>query len=194
MLASTWGSTDAERARPYPCDTLLPHPDKILFRAVDVAAPIPLVFRWLCQLRVAPYSYDWLDNGGRRSPHRLTPGLDDLAIGQRVMTIFRLAAFERDRHLTLVLADRFGQRLFGAVAVSYTVVPRGPDHARIVAKLLIHYPTWGRRRFMRQLFPWGDLLMMRKQLLTIKTLAENMAHRALTEIGVTQLAVGWGIW
>ena len=64
-------------------------------------APAEVVYRWLCQLRVAPYSYDWIDNRGRRSPRELTPGLEQLAEGQTVM-IFRLVSFAWGRHLTLV--------------------------------------------------------------------------------------------
>ncbi len=180
MLATTWGSTPVERAQSFPCDAFLPRPDEALFRAVDVAAPAPLIFRWLCQLRVAPYSYDWIDNGGRRSPRHLTPGLDTLATGQRVMYIFRLADFARDRHLTITLDNRLWRKVFGAVVVSYTVVPQGPDRSRIVAKLLVHHTYWGRWAPARRLFAWGDLLMMRKQLLTFKALAECMARRALS--------------
>ena len=58
---STWGSSPDERAA-YPCDGLIESPERVLFRAIDVDAPAPLVFRWLCQMRVAPYSYDWVDN------------------------------------------------------------------------------------------------------------------------------------
>ena len=56
-----WGSSDLERAEPYPCDRLLVDGDDALFRAIDVAAPVAVVYRWLCQLRVAPYSYDLID-------------------------------------------------------------------------------------------------------------------------------------
>lgn len=177
--ATTWGTTAAERAQPFPCDDFLPDADEALFRAVTVAAPAPLVYRWLCQLRVAPYSYDWLDNGGRRSPQRLTKGAGDLARGQRVMYIFRLASFERDRHFTVGLLDPFWGRVFGWATVSYTVVPQGADASRIVVKLLIRHTFWGRWRFLRRIFAWGDLIMMRKQLLTLKAHAERAARRAL---------------
>ena len=168
-VAETWGSTAAERSRSYPCDGMVALPRRTLFRAVDVDAPAAVTFRWLCQLRIAPYSYDWIDNFGRRSPRRLIDGLDALAVGQRVMGIFRLAAFDPPRHITLVL-DSPSRRFFGDLAVTYEVVPRG-DASRIVVKLVVRDP--GRPfRWAAPLLPWGDLVMMRKQLLTLKALAE----------------------
>ncbi|HYU15988.1 MAG TPA: hypothetical protein VEL05_07960 [Candidatus Acidoferrum sp.] len=169
----TWGSTTAERARPYPCDDWLTGPDDVCFRAIDVAAPPAAVFRWLCQLRTAPYSYDWIDNRGRTSPRELTPGLEELARGQRVMRIFRLVDFEQDRHLTILLDRPRAMRMFGAVAVTYEVVP-APGGARILVKLLIRRPD-GPFRLLAPLLPAGDLVMMRKQLRTLKHLAEARA-------------------
>lgn len=128
-----------------------------------------MTFRWLCQLRVAPYSYDWIDNLGRTSPRTLTPGLEQLARGQRFMTIFTLASFERDRHVTLVL-DR-ARGAFGDLAITYAVVP-APGGSRIIAKLVIRRPR-GLMRLVSWLLPAGDWVMMQKQLRTLRRLAEQ---------------------
>jgi hypothetical protein len=163
-VAHTWGSTAEERAIEFPCDGCLSCVDTVLFRAVDVNAPAALIFRWLCQLRVAPYSYDWIDNLGRRSPRTLTAGLENLEVGQRVMTIFELVSFEKDRHLTLVLQRQRSRKLFGDIAVTYLVEP-----GRLVVKLVGRCgPCW-----KREALAWGDFIMMRKQLLTLKKLAEQ---------------------
>jgi hypothetical protein len=164
-----WGATAADRDARYPCDDLLPAADTALLRAVDVGAPAGTTFRWLCQLRAAPYSYDAIDNFGRRSPRALTPGLERLEVGQRFMRIFRLASFEPGRTLTLVTASR----LFGRVACTYAAPPVGEDRSRIVVRMLVAY-----RPFTRPLHPAfaaGDLVMMRRQLLTLAALAEGRA-------------------
>jgi hypothetical protein len=136
---------------------------------------VAVVFRWLCQLRAAPYSYDFIDNGWVTSPRTLTPGLDALEVGQTVMRIFRLHSFEKDRHLTLVLEDPGGRRLFGDLAVSYAVFPRGKE-TRLVAKLVVRYPRTLRGKAMGYVLPWGDLVMMHKQLRTLRRLAERHAR------------------
>ena len=166
-----WGTTAEERARPFPCDDVLPDHDRAdaMWRAVTVRAPATVVFRWLCQMKVAPYSYDWLDNGGRPSPRELTPGADELAVGQR-MLIFELASFERDRHLTLRLRK---PGLFPPLAVSYAVVPLDTDSCRLVVKLVVRARPGLCDRVGRLVFPWLDLVMMRRQLLNFKALAEG---------------------
>ena len=173
-IAATWGSADAERALAFPCDAHLPDADADLFRAVTVRAPPEVVFRWLCQLRIAPYSYDWIDNGGHSSPCELTPGADDLAVGQTVMSIFTLVDYAHGSHLTLRLSKPSGIRLFGEIAVSYVVLPAEDGVTRLVAKLRVRATDRGRiGRARTWLLGWGDLVMMRKQLLTLKGLAER---------------------
>jgi hypothetical protein len=173
--ALIWGSTPAERELPYPCDRYVADPHGVYFRALDVDAPPAIIFRWLCQLRATPYSYDWIDNLGRRSPQTLTPGLEQLELGQTFMTMFELAEFEHNRHLTL-LAKRF-RWAFGEVSVTYKVVPAGQNRCRLVVKLIGRYPHGAVGRLLLQAtMPWLDLFMMRRQLLNLKGLAERDAR------------------
>lgn len=173
-LGYSWGDTEAERAAHYPCDDLMSDPQQSIYRAIDVEAPAPLVWRWLCQLRVAPYSYDWIDNWGRTSPRELTPGLDDLEVGQRAVAIFKVASFERDRSITLSAE----KSIFGDLALTYQANPVTEKTSRIVVKLLVKYNGRVTRGIMGRVPPIGDLIMMRKQLRNLKKLAERDSQRA----------------
>lgn len=186
-IPRVWGAREEEIRRSYPCDAVSGAADRDTdsdtdsaaggrtewFRAVTVAAGRPTVFRWLCQLKVAPYSYDLLDNSGRRSPRRLTPGAGRLERGQRVMRIFRLADFAYDEHMTLVLDDPKGLRLFGDFTVTYAVRDDAPGTTRLLAKLVLGGGNGALGGLREPAMAWGDLLMMRRQLLTLRKLAES---------------------
>jgi hypothetical protein len=69
-----------------------------------------------------------------------------------------------------------GFKTFGDVGVSYLVVPIAGPRARgcrLLVKLVVKYPAGLKGRLMRALLPWGDLVMMRRQLLNLKQLAES---------------------
>lgn len=166
-----WGSTPDEEAASYPCDEVLPDAEHWLYRAIDVDAPAATAFRWVCQLRVAPYSYDWIDNWGRRSPRTLTPGLEDVRVGQTAMTMFEIVDVEPGESLTV----RSTHSTFGEVAATYRVVPLGADRSRLVVKLGVIPPDGVRGTLLRDVLPLGDLVMMRKQLRTLASLAERTA-------------------
>jgi hypothetical protein len=153
-----WGATLSERTTSMPCDALVPNAGARADRAISVAAPPSIVFAWICQLRVAPYSYDLLDNFGRPSPRKRNPGLLHLEVGQRFMTLFALSSFVDGEQITL--------RSKG-VAVTYAVRQEGAG-SRLHVRVLFDGPV-----FLGRLLALGDLVMMRKQLLTLKALAEQ---------------------
>jgi hypothetical protein len=157
-LGLTWGARPAERSIALPCDALCPRAGVRADRAISIAAPPSIVFSWLCQLRVAPYSYDLLDNLGRRSPRQRDPELVHLEVGQRFMTVFALQSFVDGRQITL--------RARG-VAVTYAVRPEGAG-SRLHVRLWFAGPS-----LLGRALGLGDLVMMRKQLLTLKSLAER---------------------
>lgn len=165
-LGASWGATASERGLALPCDRLLENPTVRLHRAISIDASPQIVFRWLCQLRVAPYSYDLLDNLGRSSPRELTPGLEYLQTGQRFMTIFALDSFAPGEHITL-RARR--------TAVTYAVLAQG-NSARLLVRVLFAAP--GPRlsaSLIARALALGDLAMMRRQLRTLKKLSERDA-------------------
>lgn len=157
-MIMNWGATADERTAPLPCDALAPTARTRADRAITVHAPTSIVFAWLCQLRAAPYSYDLLDNFGRRSPRARDPELTRLAAGQRFMGTFELHSFAADQHITLRA---------GRVAVTYAV--RAVDAgSRLHVRVLFDGP-----RPIGWALAVGDLVMMRKQLLTLRELAEQ---------------------
>jgi hypothetical protein len=175
-LGADWGIEPGEKDLDFACDHLAGSFDAAYYRGVTVQAPPAILFRWLCQLRAAPYSYDWIDNFGRRSPRSLTPGLENLAVGQTMMRIFDLVAFERDSQLTCRIKPRSPSvKAFGDVVVTYKIIARADASCRLVAKLRIGYPRGLIGALGRIVLPPGDLVMMRRQLLNLKRYAEAAA-------------------
>ena len=173
-LPVTWGTSPHELLRPFPCDSWAQGPNAAFYRGITVKAAAEVLFPWLCQMRVAPYSYDWIDNLGHRSPRNLIPGLDKLAVGQRMMTIFEIIAFERNRHITLRLRPKaIGSRLGGDCLVSYLIVPQTGSACRLLVKLMVPYSPGPLPWLLRTFLAWGDWVMMRRQLLNFKALAEQ---------------------
>lgn len=154
-----WGATPAERREVHAADRHVPPGGEHLVRAVDVDAPPEVVHRWLCQLSVAPYSYDLVDNLGRRSPRRLTPGADRLVPGQHVL-IGPLVEVLPGRGFVTVAGPR-GRRAFGEVALGYEVVAGHAARSRIVACLALGPRRRHSRGVWRALLAAGDLVMMR---------------------------------
>jgi hypothetical protein len=167
VIGDRWGvSADEVRLR-YPCDDLVPSPAVELWRGVTVHAPARAVWPWVRQLRVAPYSYDWVDNAGHRSPTTLRD-LPDPRPGDRFSTVAgrfavgRVVATEPGRHLTA--------SVMGAL-MSYLLVPDGDD-TRLLLKVVLPEHRW-----YGSALAVGDWPMARRQLLTLKRLAESEARR-----------------
>jgi hypothetical protein len=121
----------------------------------------------VAQIRLAPYSYDWIDNLGRRSPQDLR-GLPEPVAGESFSSALgglrfgRIVAVEPGKHLT--------GTIMGAV-ISYVLAPVDDvRHTRLLMKLV----TAG-GRMIAPLLSIGDLIMARRQLLNLAALAERTA-------------------
>jgi len=165
MIGDKWGVTDAEVSRPYPCDEFVASPTLSAWRGVSVAVPPEAVWPWVAQVRIAPYSYDLIDNRGRRSPRELA-GLPEPQVGERFTTA-------GGRQLGRIVSVEPGKQLTGTIMgafMSYVLVPQGRDATRLLLKVVMRTARW--RAFGLSA---GDLVMARRQLLNLKQLAESHA-------------------
>lgn len=167
MLGDRWGVSDAETRRRYPCDDLVTVPTLQAWRGVSVQAPVEAVWPWVRQIRLAPYSYDWIDNLGRRSPRELADLADPVA-GDRFTSsggrgVGRVLSADPPHQLTATI--------MGAV-MSYLLVPGERGSTRLLLKVVARP-----RRGTAVGLCVGDLLMARRQLLNLKALAERDQHR-----------------
>ena len=162
MIGDRWGVTDDEVALHYPCDDIVAVPVLQAWRGVTVhCAPIEL-WPWVAQIRLAPYSYDWIDNLGRRSPQRLRD-LPEPVIGQHFTTA---ATRPAGRILSVTPRVQLTAQIMGAV-MSYVLVPDG-ETTRLLMKIVTPGARW-----LAPLLSVGDLVMARRQLLNLKELAEG---------------------
>jgi hypothetical protein len=153
-------------SRAYPCDDFVVSPTLRAWRGVRIEAPATAVWPWVAQVRLAPYSYDWIDNLGRRSPRRLV-GLPEPRVGE-AFTAAGGRAFGR-----IVSVDP-GRQLTGAIMggfMSYVLVPTSHDTTRLLLKVVMRTA-----RLVALGVCVGDLVMARRQLLNLKRLAERQ-HR-----------------
>jgi hypothetical protein len=171
VVPLAWGCTPDDLCRAYPADGMVEGPVLRMTRAVAVDAAPATVWRWVCQIAVAPYSYDWIDNRGRRSPRHLVDGADHVEVGQRVQ-VFRVTDVEPGHQWSGLTIPK----VFGRTAVTYAVEP-SDGGSRLVCRIATSQRgpvAWAWSR----LLAWGDLVMMRKQMLTLKELAETTAPAA----------------
>jgi hypothetical protein len=160
MLGDRWNVTSAETRRRYPCDDLVPTPAFQAWRGVTVAAPPERIWPWVVQIRLAPYSYDWIDNLGHRSPQQ-SIRLPDPVVGDPFTTALgrasgRILAVQPGEHLTA--------HIMGTV-MSYVLAPHDQS-TRLLLKLVTR-----RSHPATPLLCLGDLVMARRQLLNLARLA-----------------------
>jgi hypothetical protein len=166
MIGDRWGVSEGEILRSYPCDDFVDSPTVRAWRGVRVAVPAKAVWPWVAQVRLAPYSYDWIDNRGRRSPRELA-GLPEPRVGDRFTTA-------GGREMGRIVSVDPGKQLTGAIMgafLSYVLVPQEHDMTRLLLKVVMRTTRWAAPGLCI-----GDLIMTRRQLLNFKQLAERHQH------------------
>lgn len=161
MIGNRWGVSDAETHLGFPCDDFVEAPTMVAWRGVSVQAGPEVVWARLKQVRLAPYSYDLVDNLGRRSPAE-RHALPEPRVGEPFTRAYgrdqgTVVSVDPGRHLTAEIMGAY---------MSYVVVPR-PHDTRLLLKVVARISPW-----LAPALSLGDLVMARKQLLRLAHLAE----------------------
>lgn len=173
-----WGATEAEVASAMPGDELFDGQAQVGTRAIDIAAEPELVFDFLAQMgfgRAGWYSYDWLDNLGRKSASEVHPDWLVESSGESVPggpIQFLAVVVERPAAYVLQIPNR------GAIGYSldFTLAYRLDKTAsgtRLTSRVRIAIDGPLGQPLSHALL-LGDGAMVRRQLLGIKARCESI--------------------
>jgi hypothetical protein len=172
------GASAQEADGPSAGDELMPDPDIVSTRVVDIDAPPSAIWPWLVQMgpgRGGAYTYDWIERRLGIDIHntdRIIPELQSLKAGDEIPMpgyTMRVERLDPERAMVVRSSNH-------AWVWSFELRPAG-SHTRLIS----------RNRFDRSALPVKDKLvypvvepgswiMERKMLLTIKQHAERLAR------------------
>jgi hypothetical protein len=193
-----WGATDEDVRQVYPGAELIPGGIRGATNAITIEAPVTKVWPWLVQMgvdRAGWYSWDRLDNFGRRSAESIHPEWQQISLGDHLTSKpdgsewWEVAALEPERFLALRASVDLRMRPFD---------PRGPrpkfysdsTWAWLLEELpgrrtrLVESGYWALRpRWLQPIISFVFLepshwIMQTRQFANLKRLAERDAARA----------------
>jgi len=171
-----WGATDEELLRPMPGDDLCNSPHLDSTRAISIHATPEQIWPWLVQIgrgRAGWYSYDFSDNRGQRSAHRILPDFQHLRVDDYVPTGigrgFRVAHVDPHHFLVLELAP--------GATWAVGLYPVSNSATRLVSRIRVRWNLRDpKEAVVAAIVDPGDFVMMRKMMLGIKRRAEALAR------------------
>lgn len=171
----TWGATPAEVSRALPSDALVQAPHFDATRAITISATPADVWPWLVQIgltRAGWYSYDILDNLGRRSAKRIIPELQGLAAGDIVPMSpdgkHGMRVHSMDAPHSMVWGEA------GGTTWTWQLDETDDGSTRLVTRVRARYRWLSPAIAFSALVEFGDIWMMRKMLLNIRERAETV--------------------
>jgi len=174
-----WGATDAEIKRSMPGDEIVGKPSFNATRAVTIHAPAQNIYPWIVQMgvtRAGWYSYDLLDNLGRRSAESILPEHQNIQVGDLIPLSpdgkqgMRVKYFRKNKWM--LWWDEKGDTTW-----VWEIHPEGEGNARLITRVRVKYRLFSPAILFNLLIEFFDILMMRKSMLGIKKRAENSLKR-----------------
>lgn len=172
MLFNSWGARPDEIDAVVVGDDICANARVSATRCITIPAPPQEVFPWIRQMgfgRAGWYSYDWLDNLGRKSAQKVHPEWQDISTGSHVPAgpiAFIAARVDEPHSFVLSTSPKgFGKRMCFTLAYELRPDPAG---TRLVTRMRVRINMPGAWFLEKFLLSPGDGLMVRKQLLTLQ--------------------------
>jgi hypothetical protein len=171
-----WGAMDEELARELPGDELVPEPSFNATRAITVRAAPEEIWPWLVQVgvnRAGWYSYDLLDNLGRKSVRRIVPELQQINVGD-IMPMspdgkYGIRVYSLDPPHSMIWGT------LGDTTWAWLLEPRADGTTRLLTRVRSRYRWLSPSIAFSVLLEFADIWMMRRMLLNLRERVEAMA-------------------
>ena len=173
-----WGATPQEVSGEVAGDDLMPCPDIVATRVVEIDAPPSAVWPWLVQMgpgRAGAYTYDWIERRLGIDIHnsdRIVPEFQHLKVGDEIpMPGYAMRVEQLDAERAMVIRSSnhawvWSFELRPANGHTRLISRNRFDTSALPAKDKLAYPV----------IEPGSWVMERKMLLTIKRRAERLAR------------------
>lgn len=147
-----------------------------LDRRIKIRAGARDIYVWLTQLRIAPYSYDLIDNSGQKSPGYIIENLPPVKLNDHYLLAFHIIGFEENKFI----AGRFCvpvnppiNRYFKEMYIEYRIREQGG-----ITILWCRVKGWYHNKMASvgffYIFSQVNLIMTRRQLKKIRKLSEKL--------------------
>lgn len=173
----SWGATADEVSRPLPGDDVVPDPTFDASRAITIAARPDQIWPWLLQVgvkRAGWYSYDRLDNFGRRSAREIIPAFQHVAVGD-------VLGMSPDglQGIHILALDLPRSIVWGTLPDTtwlWFLEPRADGTTRLITRIRKRYRWLSPSIAFSMLIEFADIWMIRKMLLNLRQRAEALAR------------------
>jgi len=147
-----------------------------LLRRIEIGANASDIFVWLEQLRIAPYSYDFIDNRGRKSPDYIIENLPPLKVNTHYLLAFHLFEFEKNSFIACRFCEPINPPLnqyMKGLFIEYRIAEQG-TRTKLWCKVKGYFNTDISSKGFFVIFSVMNKIMMTRQLQNIKKLSERL--------------------
>jgi len=147
-----------------------------LLRCIEIHAHASDIFVWLKQLRIAPYSYDFIDNTGRKSPDFIIENLPPLKVNTHYLLAFHIFEFVENSFIACRFCEPINPPLnlyMTGLFIEYRIAEQG-SRTKLWCKIKGYYNTDIFSKGFFFVFSVVNKIMITRQLKNIKKLSERL--------------------